>query len=715
MRKLTICNFKQTTMMRRRSHHIGWLLCPLILLASMISTLKLPSSSLLNHNLYHHDFLYKNSVVLTSKSYSAYMKSIYSYTLLHMNSIQINNNDNSNIYKAIITVGSNVNVIDDDKIQKKKKEFNSFNDGDDSDNDNDNDCSSGRKATSTQRRYNSNYTTTSSSLSSSSSSSYSLNNNNELLNGDTKTIKATGKRFNYTSTSTLTSTNNNDPTRYNNPTRYKDSSRYNSKDISTRSYTYKKTFSAEYKNSKYNPTKHILRNTMKLKTYDNYSSSSTSIASISSLSLLEPSSLFNLTASYSDDSNANVNHKNDDYYIYDNMKYSELISLSFHYAKMNQPVIVINIIKVIIKNNKKIISIKDINNIIKIIVTKGLFHICDEIINILRINKIRLTIITYSTIISRASLYKKINISEKYFNLMLHDGIVPDVQAYNSLINGYAKIGDTKKCLDIYYQMLNCHNVQPTIITFNTLLDSCSRTGNIKQANIIFNLLQNHTSVINNSNNGSKNNDNYNDNSLKPNARTYSTLIHTYCKGGYINEAFELLSTMIELNLQPNAIIYSQLIHGLGSIGKIDEAFHLLYVMKQNNIQPNVVTMSTMIHTCGLHGKLDLAFQIYNQMILSNHSDYQPNSITCSSLIDLTLKNNDIDKAFEVVRYMRDRKLTLNEVTYTSLICELTRLGQVSYDDNNTHDDGDIVIMMTTTIMMMMMMMMSVIMMTTRL
>jgi len=85
-----------------------------------------------------------------------------------------------------------------------------------------------------------------------------------------------------------------------------------------------------------------------------------------------------------------------------------------------------------------------------------------------------------------------------------------------------------------------------------------------------------------------------------------------------------------------------------------------------------------MIHACGLHGKLDLAFQIYNQMILSNHSDYQPNSITCSSLIDLTLKNNDIDKAFEVVRYMRDRKLSLNEVTYTSLICELTRLGQVS-------------------------------------
>jgi pentatricopeptide repeat protein len=91
-------------------------------------------------------------------------------------------------------------------------------------------------------------------------------------------------------------------------------------------------------------------------------------------------------------------------------------------------------------------------------------------------------------------------------------------------------------------------------------------------------------------------------------------------------------------------------------------------------------------------------------MILSNHSDYQPNSITCSSLIDLTLKNNDIDKAFEVVRYMRDRKLTLNEVTYTSLICELTRLGQVSYDDNNTYDDGDIVIMMTTTMMMMIMM-----------
>jgi pentatricopeptide repeat protein len=47
------------------------------------------------------------------------------------------------------------------------------------------------------------------------------------------------------------------------------------------------------------------------------------------------------------------------------------------------------------------------------------------------------------------------------------------------------------------------------------------------------------------------------------------------------------------------------------------------------------------------------------------------------SLVDLCLKTRQVDRAFGVIRDMRERSLPLNEVTYTSLIHELTQLGQL--------------------------------------
>ena len=55
----------------------------------------------------------------------------------------------------------------------------------------------------------------------------------------------------------------------------------------------------------------------------------------------------------------------------------------------------------------------------------------------------------------------------------------------------------------------------------------------------------------------------------------------------------------------------------------------------------------------------------------------RPNSITCSSLIDSCLKMDEIDLAFGVLMDMRLNQVPLNEVTYTSLITELTRLKQL--------------------------------------
>ena len=129
--------------------------------------------------------------------------------------------------------------------------------------------------------------------------------------------------------------------------------------------------------------------------------------------------------------------------------------------------------------------------------------------------------------------------------------------------------------------------------------------------------------------------------------------------------------------MKVSSYTYSSLLHGLGKMGDLARAFEVLDKMKLGGIRPNVVTMSSLVYSCGKHGKLDRAIQIYREMLHSPEEEDRPNSITCSSLVDACLKAGKVAKAFAVVQDMRSRKVPLTEVTYTSLITELTRLKQL--------------------------------------
>ena len=146
---------------------------------------------------------------------------------------------------------------------------------------------------------------------------------------------------------------------------------------------------------------------------------------------------------------------------------------------------------------------------------------------------------------------------------------------------------------------------------------------------------------------------------------------------------------MTEDGMKVSSYTYSSLLHGLGKMGYLRRAFEVLDIMKLGGIRPNVVTMSSLVYSCGKHGELDQAIQIYREMLRSSNEEDRPNSITCSSLVDACLKAGKVAKAFAVVRDMRARKVPLTEVTYTSLITELTRLKQLDRILEAVVGDGD--------------------------
>jgi len=302
------------------------------------------------------------------------------------------------------------------------------------------------------------------------------------------------------------------------------------------------------------------------------------------------------------------------------------------------------------------VYLRDCNVLLRELGDGGHMDACAQVLKTMRQHGIGPSIVTYSTLISRAGMWRRVELAEGYYETMILEGLRPDVQAYNSLINAYAKAGITDRALQVLMDM-DRNQCFPTAVTLNSLMDSCARTGQLGRAENIFRLFEQRN--------------------ITPTVTTYSNLIYAASRAGNMKQAFSTLRDMVAKGLTPSEVTYSVLLDGLGKAGRLEEAFRLLTVIKENGIQPNVITMSTLVDACGRNGRLDRAFQVYNEMLRAPRKADRPNSVTCSSLIDASLKAGDLDRFYAVLRDMRARGLPLTEVTYTSIITELSRLDKL--------------------------------------
>ena len=212
------------------------------------------------------------------------------------------------------------------------------------------------------------------------------------------------------------------------------------------------------------------------------------------------------------------------------------------------------------------------------------------------------TLVTYTTLISRAVSVGKPRVAIRLFNLMKnqptfytnvisrkqrqgrisdpsvflnpaelrkleveHDAIVPDVIFCNTLMNAYAKLGDHKMARFILNSMLGTAKsgdivlheiprVSPTIISFNTLIDACKEAGDLGAGLEVLELMSYH---------------------VAPDARTFTTLISTVARKAKLqgetrdvrsggerdpDKAFELLHEMQARGIKPNGATYCALI-----------------------------------------------------------------------------------------------------------------------------------------------------------
>uniref|UniRef100_A0A803LRX8 Pentatricopeptide repeat-containing protein n=1 Tax=Chenopodium quinoa TaxID=63459 RepID=A0A803LRX8_CHEQI len=204
--------------------------------------------------------------------------------------------------------------------------------------------------------------------------------------------------------------------------------------------------------------------------------------------------------------------------------------------------------------------------------------------------RVKLDVISFSSIISCYSKLNRLSEVLKLFAQMKEMGIEPDRKAYNSVLHALAKEGRAAEALNLL-QTMEDKGIAPNAVTYNSLIKPLCRARRRDEAQNVFSKMLSR--------------------GLQPTIRTFHAFLRIQRTG---EEAFTLLDKMKELGCQPNKDTYLLLIRKFCRWGQLDNVFILWDQMTDNGLNDDATSHIALIHGLFLNGKLEEAHKIYSEM-----------------------------------------------------------------------------------------------------
>jgi pentatricopeptide repeat protein len=210
----------------------------------------------------------------------------------------------------------------------------------------------------------------------------------------------------------------------------------------------------------------------------------------------------------------------------------------------------------------------------------------------------------------------------------------PNIQVYNAAIRVCAEAYDLHRAFKVF-DIIQKDGLQPTIVTYGTLMSACERVGNIKG----------------------------------------------------MDKVFQLMRQENEVPIIPNEIIYGAAISVCRKTGEPERAFKLLQKMIKEGLRPNIATFNTALSAqCSdsTQRNMDHAMQIYQLLLLRRQQEQNencdntvlPNRQTYSLLVRGFNSNRQPQQAEMMLRLMKENGFQPDVDMYTGTITEYERSGK---------------------------------------
>uniref|UniRef100_A0A803NUM2 Pentatricopeptide repeat-containing protein n=1 Tax=Cannabis sativa TaxID=3483 RepID=A0A803NUM2_CANSA len=179
----------------------------------------------------------------------------------------------------------------------------------------------------------------------------------------------------------------------------------------------------------------------------------------------------------------------------------------------------------------------------------------------------------------------------------------------------------------------------------------------------------------------------FTDMGVNPVSYTYNSLMTSFVKKGYFDEAWDILNEMGEKVCPADIATYNLIIQGLGKMGRADLASAVLEKLIEQGGYLDVVMYNTLINALGKAGRIEEVNKFFEQMRASGIS---PDVVTYNTLIEVHTKAGRLKEAYKFLKMMLDAGCIPNHVTDTTLDflgreIEKQRLEKASIMYNN-HD-----------------------------
>ncbi|PUZ77045.1 hypothetical protein GQ55_1G339900 [Panicum hallii var. hallii] len=224
--------------------------------------------------------------------------------------------------------------------------------------------------------------------------------------------------------------------------------------------------------------------------------------------------------------------------------------------------------------------------------------------------------------------------------LMVESGIAPTKATYNIILKGFFRSGQLQHAWDFFLQMkkrgITDENCKPDVVSYTTVLHGLGVSGQLDKARKVF--------------------DEMSKEGCLPSTATYNALIQVICKKGNVEDAVAVFDDMIGKGYVPNVVTYTVLIRGLCHAGKIDRAIKLLERMKSEGCEPNVQTYNVLIGYSFEDGEIEKALDLFERM--SKGMECLPNQDTYNIIISAMFvrkRAEDMAVAARMVVDMVDR------------------------------------------------------------
>ncbi|KAH7431204.1 hypothetical protein KP509_08G036100 [Ceratopteris richardii] len=261
------------------------------------------------------------------------------------------------------------------------------------------------------------------------------------------------------------------------------------------------------------------------------------------------------------------------------------------------------------------------------------------------------SLVAYNSLIESLCKDRKIVAAYRLFLDMRRAQVTPDVETYNIILAGFLSMKGVTKAIEIYKKMPT-FGVVPNMETEKVLLAGFTRCGKLERA------MDFAVSIA--------------AAGRKVDVVGCNHILHALSMKSMV-KAEEFLNKMTDRICKPDAVSYTTLMHGYCRAGKLNDAERMFQTMKAMGCRPTSVSYEALIIAYCRVERLAAASELMDELIREGHS---LNVSTCNALVDGLSRAGLVDHALKVIDYVTDKKLFIDPDRLVVLLKALHKAGR---------------------------------------